>query len=182
MLKDLWSFLKSLEQWEKYQPSSFWLCSIGLYIFFSAGFGALFPESPSQSHVVIQQVRGGGREYYPFLGKRKKFDLDFHRQLEQNFPDGARRMDYQKKQEKFFKSAMRKKREMIRLRIKEDPKFYTKEELDAMDYFQGNGIYAKYQDKREKYNIFDTRQSFLLKMHDDKFRNDFLNNLNRRKN
>lgn len=66
--------------------------------------------------------------------------------------------------------------------VKEDPKFYTKEERDAMDYFQGNGIYAKYQDKREKYNIFDTRQSFLLKMHDDKFRNDFLNNLNRRKN
>ena len=56
MLKDLF---KSLEQWEKYEPSSFWLCSIGLYIFFSAGFGALFPESPSQSHVVIEQVRGG---------------------------------------------------------------------------------------------------------------------------
>jgi len=182
MLKDLWSFLKSLEQWEKYEPSSFWFCTIGLYIFFSAGFGALFPESPSQSHVVIQQVRGGGREDYPFLGKRKKFDLDFHRQLEQEFPDDARRMDYQKKQEKLFKSAMQKKREMIRLRMKEDPKFYTKEELDAMDYFQGNGIYAKYQDKREKYNIFDTRQSFLLKMHDDKFRNDFLNNSNRRKN
>ena len=41
---------------------------------------------------------------------------------------------------------MRKKREMIRLRMKEEPKFYTKEELDAMNYFQGNGIYiyAKY--------------------------------------
>lgn len=158
------------------------MCSIGLYIFFSAGFGALFPESPSQSHVVIQQVRGGGIEDYPFLGKRKKFDLRFHRKLEQHFPDDDRRMEYQKKQEKFFKSAMRKKREMRILRMKEDPKFYTKEELDAMDYFQGNGIYAKYQDKREKYNIFDTRQSFLLKMHDEKVRTDFLNNLNRRKN
>ena len=31
---------------------------------------------------------------------------------------------------------MRKKREMIRLKMKEDPKFYTKEELDAMDHFQ----------------------------------------------
>ena len=87
MLKYLWSFLKSLEQWEKYQPSSFWLCSIGLYISFSAGFGALFPESPRQSHVVIEQVRGGRREDYPFLGKRKTFDLDFHRQLGQYFPD-----------------------------------------------------------------------------------------------
>ena len=62
MLKYLCSFLKSLEQWEKYQPSSFWLCSIGLYISFSAGFGVLFPESHRQSHVVIEQVRGGGRE------------------------------------------------------------------------------------------------------------------------
>ena len=173
MLKYLWNFLKSLEQWEKYQPSSFWLCSIGLYIFFSAGFGALFTEfTESKSHVVIEQVRGGGRE------NSEKFDLDFHRQLEQYFPDWAGRMDYQKKQEKFFKSAMRKKRELIRLRMIEDPKFYTQEELDARDYFQGNGIYAKYQDKREKYNIFDTRQSFLLKMHDDKLRNDFLNSFN----
>lgn len=184
MFNDLWSFLKSLELWEKCKPSSFWLSTIGVYMFFSASFGALFTESPSQSYayVVLQQARGGGTEDYPFLGKRKKFDLDFHRQLEQNFPDDERRMDYQKNQEKFLKSAMRKKREIIRLRMREDPKFYTKEERDAMDYFQGNGIYAKYQDKREKYNIFDTRQSFLLKMHDDKFRNDFLNNLNRRKN
>ena len=62
MLKYLWSLLKSLEQWERYEPSSFWLCSIGLYISFSAGFGALFSESHSQSQVVIEQVRGGGRE------------------------------------------------------------------------------------------------------------------------
>ena len=38
------------------------MCSIGLYISFYAGFGGLFPESPRQSHVVIEQVRGGGRE------------------------------------------------------------------------------------------------------------------------
>ena len=178
MLKYLCKFLKYLEQWERYEPSSFWLCSIGLYISFSAGFGALFPESHREPHVVIEQVRGGGREDSGFLGKRKKFDLDFHRKLEQHFPDWSARMNYQKKQEKFFKSAMRKKREIIRLGMKEDPKLYTKEELDARDYFQGNGIYAKYQDKREKYNIFDTRQSFLLKMHDDKLRNDFLNSFN----
>jgi hypothetical protein len=76
------------------------LCSIGLYIYFSAGFGALFPKSPRQSHVVIEQVRGGGREDYSFLGKRKKFNLDFHPQLGQYFPDWAGRMDYQKKKEK----------------------------------------------------------------------------------
>ena len=62
MLKYLWKFLKYLKQWERYEPSSFWLCIIGLYISFSAGFGALFSESHSQSQVVIEQVRGGGRE------------------------------------------------------------------------------------------------------------------------
>ncbi len=83
-------FFKDLEQWERYELLSFWLCSICLYISFSGGFVALFPESHRQSHVVIEQVeqiRGGGKEDYPFLGKRKKFDLDFHRQLEQYFSD-----------------------------------------------------------------------------------------------
>ena len=55
MFKNLWSFLKSLEQWERYEPSSFWLCSICLYFSFSAGFGVLFPESPSQSQIVIEK-------------------------------------------------------------------------------------------------------------------------------
>jgi hypothetical protein len=32
---------------------------------------------------------------------------------------------------------MKKKREIKRLRIKENSNFYTKEELDAIDYFQG---------------------------------------------
>ena len=58
-------FFKDLEQWEKYQPSSFWLCTVSLYLSFSAGFGTLFPESPespSHAHIVVEQVRGGGRE------------------------------------------------------------------------------------------------------------------------
>ena len=62
MLKYLYKFLKYLERWERFEPSSFWLCSIGLYLCFSVGFGSLFPEYHSQSQVVIEQVRGGGRE------------------------------------------------------------------------------------------------------------------------
>ena len=73
---------------------------------------------------------------------------------------------------------MKRRKELKRITMVDKKSYYTKEKLDAMDYFQGNGIYAKYQDKREKYNIFDTRQSFLLKMHDDKLRNDFLNSFN----
>ena len=54
--------------------------------------------------------------------------------------------------------------------------------MDAMDYFQGTGFYARQQDPKTKPNIFDTRQSFLLKMHDDQMRTDFLNSFNYRYN
>ena len=39
---------------------------------------------------------------------KKNFDLSFHRKLEKHFPDWAERMNYQKKQENFYKSAMKK--------------------------------------------------------------------------
>jgi hypothetical protein len=91
-------------------------------------------------------------------------------------------MAYQKKQEEFYKLAMRKKRELRRLRIKENSKFYTKQELDAMDYFHGTGFYQKHQDPKVKPNIFDTRQTFLFKMHDPILRNNFLNSFNGRTN
>ena len=67
--------------------------TFGIYFSFSAGFGNLFSEPPSQSHVVIEQVRGGGSKDAFFLEKRKKFALAFHRQLKQNFPDWDDRMD-----------------------------------------------------------------------------------------
>ena len=89
-------------------------------------------------------------------------------------------MDYQKKQEEFYKSAMKRKKEIKRLRILDNKKFYTKEKLDAMDYFNGNGFYKKEQDPKQKPNIFDTRQTFLLKMHNPILRNNFLNSLNGR--
>ena len=102
--------------------------------------------------------------------------------MEQHFPDWNERMDYQKKQEKFYKSAMKRKKELKRLGLLDKKSYYTKEELDAMDYFQGTGFYVKHQDPKVKQNIFDTRQSFLLKMHDDKLRNEFLDSLNSRNN
>lgn len=53
----------------------------------------------------------------------------------------------------------------------------TKEELDAVAYFHGTGFYANEQDplKNPKPSIFDTRQSFLFKMHNSKVRTNFLN-------
>ena len=74
------------------------------------------------------------------LNNKKRIDLSFHRRLEQHFPDWDGRMAYQQRQEKFYKSAMIKKREIQRLRILETPNFYTKEELDAISYFQGTGF------------------------------------------
>ena len=102
--------------------------------------------------------------------------------MEKHFPDWDRRIAYQQRQEKFYKSAMRKKREIKRLWILETPSIYNKEELDAISYFQGTGFYSKQQDPKVKPNIFDTRQSFLVKMHNYKLRNEFLDSFNRRNN
>ena len=48
------------------------MCSIGLYFSFSAGFGVLFPESPSQSQIVIEKntalvltLNSGGEQKEP---------------------------------------------------------------------------------------------------------------------
>ena len=59
--------------------------------------------------------------------------------------------------------------------MKDKKSYYTKEKLDAIDYFDGTGFYQKQQNPEVKPNIFDTRQSFLLKMHDPVLRNNFLN-------
>jgi hypothetical protein len=53
MLKYFCNFFKRMEQWDKYQASSFWLYSISLYISFSTGFRVLFTESLRQSDVAI---------------------------------------------------------------------------------------------------------------------------------
>jgi len=116
------------------------------------------------------------------LKNKKRISLSFHRRLEQHFPDCNERMAYQQRQEKFYESAMRKKREIKKLRIQEIPNLYSKEELDAISYFQGTGFYIKHQNPKVKSNIFDTRQSFLLKMHDPISRENFLNSFNRRNN
>lgn len=113
-------------------------------------------------------------------GKSKKFNIVFHRRLEKYFPDWKERMDYQKKQEEFYKSAIKRKKEIKRIRLLDNKNFYTKEELDAMDYFNGNGFYQEKQDPKQKPNIFDIRQTFLLKMHNPILRNNFLNSLNSR--
>jgi hypothetical protein len=98
--------------------------------------------------------------------------------LEQHFPDWDERVSYQKKQEKFYKSAMKKQAELKRLRVIIRKTCFTKEELDAISYFQGTGFYAEQQDPKMKPNIFDTRQTLLLKMQDKTVRTKFLESFN----
>ena len=98
--------------------------------------------------------------------------------MEKHFLDWPERMAFQKKQEELYKSAMRKKREALRLRLKENFS-RTSEEQDDIDYFNGSGIRAKYQDIKTKPNGFDTRQIFLQKIHDPIALNNFLDSFNR---
>jgi len=56
-------------------------------------------------------------------------------------------------------------------------KLLSPEEHDPINYFTGQGFYRSQQDFRTEPNIFDTRESFLIKMHDESNRNRFLKSL-----
>ena len=51
--------------------------------------------------------------------------------------------------------------------------------LELAGLYQGTGFYADCQRLEERSNVFDTRETFLLKMHNPKMREKFLNGLNR---
>jgi Lon protease-like protein len=128
--------------------------------------------------LIISQLRAGN-----LSGKKdfQKIDLDLHRRLEKYFPDWEERMVYQENREKVYRRAMRKREEALKLRQKEDFN-RTRDEQDAIDYFLGMGFYQKYQDINREPNIFDTRSSFVLKMHNSSAREKFLKSFNRSKN
>lgn len=63
--------------------------------------------------------------------------------------------------------------------ISSSDKLFSPEEKDAIAYFQGTGFYVGCQKLEERPNVFDTRETFLLKMHNLKMREKFLNGLNR---
>ena len=97
--------------------------------------------------------------------------------LENFFPDWPERVDYQKNQEKFLQSGRKKLIEGNRLGMKIK---LTPQEQKAFDYFNGTGFYRTYQNSKTLPNIFDTRQSFLLKIEDPEVRTTFLNSYNNR--
>jgi hypothetical protein len=132
------------------------------------------------SENILNRTKAGGQSEN--LKIIQKMDPIFHRRLERHFPDWEERMVYQKSQTQFLKSAMRKKKAIIKLRMIDHRKFYSQKELDAINYFEGKSFYAKYQELSVAPNIYDTRQSFLLKMHNISSREKFLQSFNRRKN
>ena len=111
-------------------------------------------EKNTESVLAINS--GGGKQNGNLvisLRKRKNFNIVFHRRLEQSFPDWKERIDYQKKQEEFYKLAMKRRKELKRLGVLDKKSCYTKEELDAMDYFHGTGFYKQHQDPELKPNF-----------------------------
>ena len=62
--------------------------------------------------------------------------------LEKLFPDWSDRVDFQKKQQKFFESGRKRLISAKRVRVKIK---LTPEEQDAFDYFSGTGFYKKHQ-------------------------------------
>ena len=90
-------------------------------------------------------------------------------------------MEYQNRQLEFLQSSKKKLREADRHRLSEDfkSKMLTEDEKDALDYIKGTGPYAYYQDPSTPPNIFDRRQTFLLKMHDLTAQEKFLNSFYR---
>ena len=81
--------------------------------------------------------------------------------------------------ENAYSLAMKKRKALKSLKIFDidDKRYYTAEELDCITYFHcNNAFYKRYQDVSIRPDIYDIRQSFLLKM-----RTEFLNSLNRRK-
>jgi len=61
--------------------------------------------------------------------------------------------------------------------MKDKVKILSPQESDAIDYFTGQGSYCYLQDFRTEPNIFDTRESLLIKMSDESNRNRFLKSL-----
>jgi hypothetical protein len=119
---------------------------------------------------VVNSLRAGNQKY------PNNFDENFHRILRKGFPDFKKRVEFEKSQLKFYNSA-RSKLYRAPLGVHYRNKLLSPHEQDAINYFTGQVFYRSQQDFRTKPNIFDTRESFLLKMHNESNRNRFLKSL-----
>ena len=129
-------------------------------------------HSEDNSITLVNSLRGGGNRKYP-----SNFDKNFHKILRKGFPDSKRRIQFEKSQLEFYNSARSKLYRVPTLSMKDKIRLLSPEEHDAINYFTGQGFYRSQQDFRTEPNIFDTRESFLIKMHNESNRNRFLKSL-----
>ena len=185
MLKFFSKFLKSLERWEYQHPSSFWVCTISVYLCFTTLFNHLpsFSKNPSQAQVVIEKVRAGGKQQHEVINSvdnlaKKKY---FKEMQVKHFPDFESRASLEKQQAIIYQKAVKKIKEYQRISplLNNYQKWLTAEEKSSIDYFHGTGIYAKFQDPKTPPNILDTRKTFLKKMENQDMREKFLETYNR---
>lgn len=176
-----------LERLERNSPNFWALIGMSMLVFISLDkYSVIYNHNTSSSYTeqIISKIRSGSDPTKQIViiqtsqGKRKKINMITHRRLERFFPDWEERIAYQEDREKVYKVAMIKRREALRLRKKENFS-RTKDEQDAIDYFLGRGFYELHQDPSVKPNIFDNRQSFLIKVHDKEIRRNFLKNFNK---
>jgi hypothetical protein len=112
------------------------------------------------SEDILNRTKAGGQNEN--LKIIQKMNPNFHRRLERHFPDWEERIIYRKSQTQFLKSAMRKKKEIIKLRMIDDRNFYSEKELDAINYFEGKSFYARYQDLSIALNIYMTPDNLFV--------------------
>ena len=129
-------------------------------------------NSNESSITLVNSLRGGGNRKYP-----RNFDKNFHRILRKGFPDSKRRIEFGKSQLEFYNSARSKLYRAPTLSMKDKMRLLSPQEHDAINYFTGQGFDRSQQDFRTEPNIFDTKESFLIKMHNESNRNRFLKSL-----
>ena len=125
-----------------------------------------------KSITLVNSLHAGGNQKYP-----SNFDKNFHKILRKGFPDSKRRVEIEKSKLAFSNSARSKLDRAPTLSMKDKMRLLSPEEHDAINYFTGQGFYRSQQDFRTEPNIFDTRESFLIKMHNESNRNRFLKSL-----
>lgn len=127
-------------------------------------------ELKTNEPIKVLGISYGGKQ------KPKNFDIKRHRELERTLPDWKERLDWQEGRVKAYETYLQRKREYQRFGTPEFLQHYTPNQLDAIDYFRGTGTYAFHQDLNQPPNIFDSRQSLVLKMHNNEVRTKFLLN------
>ena len=188
--------LKSLERWEYNNLPSFWFSVLSIYFFITTLFNNFShpissPNNYCQSLTAIEQVRCGNsnKPYSDRQQHKVTNSLDdrakreyLKKMLVKHFPDFESRVSLEKRQGRNYQKAVKKIKKYKRISplLNDYQKLLTAEEKSAIDYFQGTGIYAKFQDYNTPPNIYDTRKTLKKKMENEEMRKKFLEAYNRK--